>query len=823
MRSLLTLHSKRLRVYQHTITIPPACTKYSQTLCKYFSAIANIDYEKHSNNDSNNVNNAGFEHLPNGILRQCDFFREAITFVRDVDRKSICSISTNHIDDQRYDGKATMQQRAGVSSPSHDNIIDATSSFDGMALCILSRGSANLHTGNDGDGPEARAFHSSAMAWNELMRYAWNWNHEKYYIEGDNIMMNNEEEDIQSTSTAVTTAPMLAVAAVAPVIAQGGRHYIHRIDRLLNTTRDYLVDNSPPSLWIMAKNAVSFRDATLPQTATLLGNNSTRQEEQLKQEPILHLLTPRERWHMHALYQLLHDNHQGAMGAYLRLLELYPGDLLGLSLALDVANTLGDTDAACRAATNVSAYWTERDGGALRIQQSHPAQNIAMSLISVGLSSSASSSRASTSERLAEVAMARDSEGTGGTSVWALSHCLASEGRSSEMTSKLAGFDGTQSYEACGYLHFNTRMKGYGGIALLDRKGAGADRSAIGKYDSGFGNILEYSGNDVKGQESGGEEVCLREMRIPSSVKNDVAGAVGSIFTGWFSNNSDGTNKQEQPSNDVKVIDEEQPKKLQRRKIEDVLCWLPPSPLLLTQATALLLRLTLCDAIPESDDRWADLRAAWTMALDDADHEAHAPTIEFMPLAMLASSLLIDPSELHLNEVSQPILCAMKGLHKMGELMKLGQLKMVSSTTQESELSLVVEDWKEVIQLLARARDSCQRWEMPTGMSSSTYELSQGDIDTSPYNIPSRPIGWDFDMRQFLEYPLCHAAMQVGDYESLCLARAICSEGTTLRSNCPEIWWRYSTVLDKLGDHVAAENARAASISLGSGEGGGTF
>jgi hypothetical protein len=37
------------------------------------------------------------------------------------------------------------------------------------------------------------------------------------------------------------------------------------------------------------------------------------------------------------------------------------------------------------------------------------------------------------------------------------------------------------------------------------------------------------------------------------------------------------------------------------------------------------------------------------------------------------------------------------------------------------------------------------------------------------------------------------------------------------------LWWRYGQVLHMLGDDVAAENARAASISLGSGEGGNTF
>lgn len=109
---------------------------------------------------------------------------------------------------------------------------------------------------------------------------------------------------------------------------------------------------------------------------------------------------------------------------------------------------------------------------------------------------------------------------------------------------------------------------------------------------------------------------------------------------------------------------------------------------------------------------------------------------------------------------------------------------------------------------------------MPVGMSSPTYLPPHNDTESTP--IPHQPIGWDFDTPQFLEHALCFAAMEVGDYESLCMARSICSEGTTLRGNCPEMWWRYGAVLDMLGDEVAAENARAASVSLGSGEGGAT-
>lgn len=478
------------------------------------------------------------------------------------------------------------------------------------------------------------------------------------------------------------------------------------------------------------------------------------------------------------------------------------------------------------AATNVSAYWSERDGGALRLRRSHPVQNMATSLIAVGMSSSSSSSRASTAERLAETAIARDADGTGGTSVWALSHCLASEGRAAEMVSKLAGYDGTQFYEACGYLHFAVRMKGYGGIALLDRKGAGADRSALRLYDGGFGSLLEYSGNNVQGLERGGEEVFLRELRVPRSIKKDMAGALGSMLTGWFGGGDKSSGDDAAEGSDPALNDQQRKQRLLRRRtVEDVLCWLPPSPLLLTNATALLLRLTLSGAISESDERWADLRAAWILTIKGQNEfETDTTPVEYMPLAMIASSLVLNPNELHMKDVGLPLENAMQGLHKFGKIMKLGQLKVVSASSQPSFAASRVEDWRVVLCHLARARDSCQRWEMPKGIASSTYLLPNDANSLSSISPPSpHPIGWDFDLRQFLEHALIYAAMEVGDYESLCLARAICSEGTTLRSNCPELWWRYGRVLDLLGDEVAAENARAASISLGSGEGGATF
>lgn len=253
-----------------------------------------------------------------GLHRQTDFIGEAITLIKDMDVNTIQGLQSQ----QKQSSNQTINN--SQLKGSRGSISDVISSFDGMSLCILSKGSANLHTGNDAEGPDAKAFHSAAMAWSELLRYASAWN-------------NTKEEGLS-----ISTAPMLVVAAVAPVVAQGGSQYLHRIDKLLSSTRES-TNAPPPNLWAMANYAVSYRDAFLLSNAN--GSSGTNPNDS---ESIHYLLTPRERWHLHALHQLLHDNHQAAMGAYLRLLEIFPGDLLGLSLALDVAYSLGDSTAALR-------------------------------------------------------------------------------------------------------------------------------------------------------------------------------------------------------------------------------------------------------------------------------------------------------------------------------------------------------------------------------------------------------------------------------------------------------------------------------------------
>ena len=338
----------------------------------------NIDHrdDQRSVSEGGETSGKEGEQLPRGVVRQSDFFGETITFVDDVDGCSVRldgrSILQSHINDRSFDNgggssdgdhhhlaRASIRTDEGVrlltQQQRDDRISGAISSFDGASLCILSRGSANLHSGNDADGPDARAFHASSLAWSEMLSHAWDWN--------------NSDDDVYSRdyvkegggggrAQSITTSPMLAVAAVAPALAQGGSHYVRRIDTLLSSTaRDPSSSGtyaeSPPSLLTIARNAVSFRDAVLLPPAAFGGDNNSHividplapsSEQTIPQ----HLLTPRERWHLHALHQLLLNNHRDAMGAYLRLLELYPGDVLGLSLALDVAYALGDSNAALR-------------------------------------------------------------------------------------------------------------------------------------------------------------------------------------------------------------------------------------------------------------------------------------------------------------------------------------------------------------------------------------------------------------------------------------------------------------------------------------------
>jgi len=97
-----------------------------------------------------------------------------------------------------------------------------------------------------------------------------------------------------------------------------------------------------------------------------------------------------------------------------------------------------------------------------------------------------------------------------------------------------------------------------------------------------------------------------------------------SLLTGWFGggdrSSGDGT-KQEEQMHEAEGSDpglngkQMKQRLLQIRTVEDVLCWLP-----------------LSGAIAKSDERWADLRAAWTLTIkgqnDDEELETNTTPVE---------------------------------------------------------------------------------------------------------------------------------------------------------------------------------------------------
>lgn len=174
----------------------------------------------------------------------------------------------------------------------------------------------------------------------------------------------------------------------------------------------------------------------------------------------------------------------------LRHLQKCPGDGLALSLALDLAHTVGDSSAALRAAGSVAAYWNERRGGILR--PSIPGYNTASALIAVGL---AAGGRRAEAEQLATFAMEKGEKLAGGVATWALAHVFDDEGRTAEGISACANSDGSRNFEDCGLLYFDGILAGYGVRFALDREERGRGRSsALRLYDNNYERVLDYTG-----------------------------------------------------------------------------------------------------------------------------------------------------------------------------------------------------------------------------------------------------------------------------------------------------------------------------------------
>jgi hypothetical protein len=193
----------------------------------------------------------------------------------------------------------------GVSHDKKKPAISAVAALDGFEIGVVSKGKA-LTGGGEEEGIGVKAAHSAAIAWSELLRHAAIWN----------------EDSRPSTANIVTAAPMLTYVAVAPMLAQTGLGYVGYIDHLLEKV-DSGVEGLPPiQMLALAKKAAAMKDHDH--------------------------LNPRERAHLKALDCMLRHEHNRALMIILKHLQMCPGDALALSIAMDLARTVGDKNAALR-------------------------------------------------------------------------------------------------------------------------------------------------------------------------------------------------------------------------------------------------------------------------------------------------------------------------------------------------------------------------------------------------------------------------------------------------------------------------------------------
>ena len=485
-----------------------------------------------------------------------------------------------------------------------------------------------------------------------------------------------------------------------------------------------------------------------------------------------------------------------------------------------------------RIAGSVAAYWNERRGGILR--PSLPGYNTASSLIAVGL---AVGGRRAEAEQMATYSLDKGEKLAGGIATWAMAHVLDAEGRTAEGISACANSDGQRHFEACGFIFFDSILSGYGVRFALDREERGRGRSAaLRLYDNNYERVLDYTGFS-KGVtwEKPSRKAPVGWTRSSFEGRNKPK----AFMTDMFGSKDEAGERQEPISGDGEVVVKEGSLPSLKKEnwipsCEDVLTWLPPTPQLLSDATLLLLRLTLNGTISSKNYRWENLRNAWAALIDiQRSYGGDYRTFEFYPLACIAASLIASPQQV--GDLSSAGARLAKGLHKMGELLDLGSIPTSSgddeeeNEEEESFLSTVLfkeivadkepdfwlpaleeekkEEWRTVLKLLSSAIDGV--WD-PSG---------EDDTDLMRVELTSGFQCWDFDVRPFLEHAVVYAACKCGDDESLSIARSICSRGVTLRPNSPEEWWRYSIVLGLLGDEVASEDAHAASLAFGGGQG----
>lgn len=555
-------------------------------------------------------------------------------------------------------------------------------------------------------------------------------------------------------------------------------------------------------------------------------------------------LNERERMHLHALDYLLRVDYLSALQQYLRILEKCPGDALALSIAMDISFIVGDKRSALRyvqlapsllscflstnsprmrpysAAGGVSAYWNERSGGILT--PSLPGFPLVLSLTALGF---AAGGRFEFAEQLAERAMNTKRSICGGLATWAQAHIFDAGGRVAEGISALANFDGVSNYEGSGFLFFDCRLGGYGARFALDREERGRGKSmALRLYEENFERVLGYSG-------FGERRPWQQPLRqAPLAWKQSQLIAAGkrlakkeqkrSLLDRILGRNLPEEEGEKQNLEDYDLIvkrinhpstelDDWEP------AVEDVLTWLPPTPAVISDATLLCLRFTLNGTISPKNARWDNIRNSWHSMFEmQKKHTGDTSALQFCPLWSVTASLLFPPNETGGDKIGNGNLA--EGLYEMGKLLDLGN--PITDAEKNTSLRELIAESSPSFWLPSKSEK--EKWIKVVDLLASGIDGSLKDKDgRNSVDASSRFETWDFEARPILEHAVVYAACKSGDIECLTWARAICSQGVTLRVMSPEEWWRYSIVLGLLGDQIGSENAEEASKQTGAGQG----
>ena len=694
-------------------------------------------------------------------------------------------------------------------------ITHAMAALDGHLLAVVTKGRSCTGGGGE-EGVTIKGNHAAALGWAELLRYAAVWQ---------------------------DRAPLLTVVAVAPVLAHTGVAYVQQaLDPLLAKTRPTVPGLPQIQCIALAEQALHNwqkrwddtkkkenppRPQPPPSIAALLngGNDDKGNDDPADMEH------DREAFHMRALHYLLRDEHAHALVVLLKCLQQCPGDALALSMALDLSQTTGQPWAAGKAASTVSAYWYERRGGLIR--PSLPGYAVVSAMVAVGC---AVAGRPVEAEVIADQSM-EGKKTSGAIATWALAHIYDASGRISEGISFLANFDGMSNYEGAGWLLTTDRWATYGARFCLDREERGGrfQSSALRLYENHVSTVLETSGYAMpdyspqpRQQAPMGwlDHTKSRKVLLEATKSKKEKSWYDQLF-GTSEKENEGKKEEEEEDDEetrfeIVVEDDKTPSRLMSDEwtptVEDVLTYVPPTPIFLTEATLVLFRLTLNGALTRKNERWDQLRNAWRNTVKQ--HHAAGRSLSFCPMAAVAASMVLPPRDTGAEDLPSTRALA-HGLHRMGELLQFGRDdEDVTDTSVGSGLVVrehlgkpeddfwypsvmdQTKDWQEVVETLTIALDG--------------FDEKRDLMDPANLRFTSC---WDMDGRPILEHAVVYAACKAGDIASLQLARSICSRGVSLRPNSPEEWWRYSIVLGLLGDTVASEDALFTSVNIGGGQG----